>query len=130
MAQGGRTPVRAGYALEGGGVYGFDLGPHDEGAPLVLDPAVLIHAGDDELHRGHLPGHRGPDLTYNNGVFDAFGARVCDVRCPADLSLAKRAPRTGTVGGTLTYAVTVRNLGPGAATKVVVTDRLPRGPSS
>ena len=45
---------------------------------------------------------------------------------PVDLSVTKTAsPEPVTAGGTLTYTITVKNLGTGAASGVVVTDQLP-----
>jgi uncharacterized repeat protein (TIGR01451 family) len=46
----------------------------------------------------------------------------------ADLAISKGdSPDPVGVGSTLTYTIGVRNLGPGSATKVTVTDQLPKG---
>lgn len=47
---------------------------------------------------------------------------------PSDLKISKTdSPDPVHVGSTLTYTITVENLGPAAAEKVVVTDTLPKG---
>src|SRR5690349_12895048 len=47
---------------------------------------------------------------------------------PADLALAKRVDNPSpTVGDTVIFTVTIANTGPGTATNVQVTDRLPAG---
>jgi uncharacterized repeat protein (TIGR01451 family) len=44
----------------------------------------------------------------------------------ADLSVTMTGPATGHVGQALTYTITVRNLGPNAASGVTLTDNLPK----
>ncbi|MEU6476722.1 hypothetical protein ABZ858_07475 [Streptomyces sp. NPDC047017] len=73
--------------------------------------------------------------TYENRLGDTpepltatSGEEVTQVKPAADLAVTKAADATTvTVGQTVTYRVTVRNLGPNDATGVTVTDRLPDG---
>ena len=45
----------------------------------------------------------------------------------ADIAVFKTGPTGGVAGSNLTYTVTVTNLGPAAATNILVTDQLPAG---
>ncbi len=49
------------------------------------------------------------------------------VGLPADVVTTKSGPTTAAAGDTITYVITTRNLGPGDAADVVVTDDLPTG---
>lgn len=49
------------------------------------------------------------------------------VTASADLLLVKQAPATARPGDTLVYTLTLRNLGPGTAANVILTDTLPAG---
>jgi len=71
-----------------------------------------------------------PDSTPGNWLVEEDDYDVADVVIgpSADLELEKRADRSSVrQGGRLTYTLDVTNLGPGNATGVVVTDRLPAG---
>ena len=46
---------------------------------------------------------------------------------PADIAVFKVGPASGVAGSNLTYTITVTNIGPAAATNVVVSDQLPVG---
>jgi uncharacterized repeat protein (TIGR01451 family) len=60
------------------------------------------------------------------GLVDAFIAKVADL--PADVALTKAAlPARPSTGTTLTYTLTIDNLGPATALDVVLTDPLPDG---
>lgn len=45
----------------------------------------------------------------------------------SDMMITKVAPATATVGGTITYQLTATNIGPNAATNVIINDPLPPG---
>lgn len=67
-----------------------------------------------------------PDPANNNG--SAAGSRVTtQVVAVADVAVTKTGPTTANLGSLVTYAITVRNHGPGTASGVVVTDTLPVG---
>jgi uncharacterized repeat protein (TIGR01451 family) len=55
----------------------------------------------------------------------AFDVYVADLRQAADLRVIKSAPPEVTARANLTYTITVTNLGPGAASGVILTDQLP-----
>jgi len=109
-----RTEVPAAYALEDGGIFGFDLGAYDRSRPLVIDPDMVVYsgflggAGDDighaivvdetgatyvtgETASGNFPVEVGPDPTFH-GSRDAFVAKVW----PSGATLAY----AGYLGGT------------------------------
>ena len=99
---GQRVPVAVSFALdEAQGAYGFHLGAYDPALALVIDPAMLVYCGFiggsggdhgfgiavDAAGNAYVTGYTasseatfpvtvGPDLTYNNGDFDAFVAKV------------------------------------------------------
>jgi uncharacterized repeat protein (TIGR01451 family) len=58
---------------------------------------------------------------------DAFVVKIVAAAPAADLQITNSAPSTVTSGSTLTYTITVTNLGPDAAVKVTITDRYPSG---
>lgn len=59
--------------------------------------------------------------------FEVVGSLACEVT-DADLVLTKNVDNPSPApGGSLTYTLTVENLGPGSATNVAVTDNLPAG---
>jgi len=107
MIDGNRIELSMEYALDPDSMdpvvsYGFDLGPYDPSAPLILDPVLLLYCGyiggdeDDVAHavavdsqgcayvtgtarslEGTFPVAVGPDLTFNGGYYgDAFIAKV------------------------------------------------------
>jgi uncharacterized repeat protein (TIGR01451 family) len=84
------------------------------------------------------------DTTSSGDIFDTSSGTVSNVvrsevdagtgepagceqaaETSADLQVTKTGPATVTPGGTVTYTVTVENLGPGPAANTVVTDTLP-----
>ncbi len=76
---------------------------------------------------GGVPGDQIPNNTYGWGRIDAFEAVNSNI---VDLTLTKSAgPDPVLVGQNLTYTLLVRNVGPSAATNVLVTDPLPAGVS-
>jgi uncharacterized repeat protein (TIGR01451 family) len=66
----------------------------------------------------------GTDGNCNGGLSDAWVAKVVS---SADLSVANSGPSTVTTGGTITYTISVKNMGPETATSVVMTDATPTG---
>jgi uncharacterized repeat protein (TIGR01451 family) len=46
---------------------------------------------------------------------------------PADIAVFKKGPASGVAGSNLVYTITVTNLGPSAATNILVSDQLPAG---
>jgi uncharacterized repeat protein (TIGR01451 family) len=67
--------------------------------------------------------------AYNGCGVSMFEASVTVVETPnqADLSVTKDGPASVGLGDTITYTLTVENLGPDAAVNVVLTDDLPAG---
>jgi uncharacterized repeat protein (TIGR01451 family) len=97
----------------------------DVGAPV--DGATLTNTFADTAGAFLIAGtglryiaraDRAPDSNYGA---DYRVAQTC-----ADLSVTKSGPATGHVGQAITYNISVHNGGPGAATGVTVTDRLPK----
>jgi uncharacterized repeat protein (TIGR01451 family) len=71
-----------------------------------------------------------PDSIVNNGTGNAEDDRasVTTPQGTSDLSMTKTASSTTpTIGGTVTFTLTVNNAGPDAATNVIVQDQLPAG---
>jgi uncharacterized repeat protein (TIGR01451 family) len=66
----------------------------------------------------------GTDGTCNGGLSDAWVAKVVS---SADLSVTNTGPSTVTTGGTITYTITLKNMGPETATSVVLNDTTPTG---
>ncbi len=67
-----------------------------------------------------------PDSTNNDGS-SPDAQVVTTIDALADLAIAKSGPATVAVGDTVTYTLTVTNLGPSTARQVAVTDSLPAG---
>ena len=69
-----------------------------------------------------------PDPTPSNNGGSAVTSRVTtDVSNNANLAVTKTGPATANASQDISYAVTIMNDGPAAATNVVVTDTLPAG---
>jgi len=66
----------------------------------------------------------GTDGNCNGGFSDAWIARVA---LSADLSLTNSGPSSVISGGTITYTITVKNLGPDTALSLSMTDSTPAG---
>lgn len=131
-------PVTATYNVffnNGTNTSGFSLG----------SPNLLV---DPQLDAGYTPVVGSPvvDAGTNGGCpatdprgvprpldGNGDGAPVCDIGAHElavfDLAVSQTAPSVVTLGDQFPYAITVRNLGPGPAEAVTVTDPLPAGVS-
>ena len=88
--------------------YGLDRAP--AGGQLILAASVKTSTNDPN--------------GGNNSVSQAYTVGAAT----ADPSISKSAsPNPAAVGGTVTFAISVRNAGPSDARSVVVTDQLPTG---
>jgi hypothetical protein len=105
---GERQAVRSGYALRGGGSFGFRVGSYDPTRPLVIDPGLdyatyLGGSGNDEdfgiavdgAGSAYVVGYTAsPNFSTTAGAFDTT------YNGGGDVFVAKLAPS----GGALTYA--------------------------
>jgi uncharacterized repeat protein (TIGR01451 family) len=66
----------------------------------------------------------GTDGLCNGGLSDAWVAKVVS---SADIAVTNSGPSTVTKGGTITYTIVVKNMGPETATSVAMTDTTPTG---
>lgn len=119
----GDTPSQGTFAP---GTGAWDAGTIAPGDSATLDVAATVD-----------PGTAGQALTAAAAVTSSFpgdpaaaddSASVSVTVAAADLAVTKSVNNAGpTVGSTITYTVKVKNLGPDAATNVVVADTLPSG---
>lgn len=102
----------------------------DSGSRVALDVYTAAYISGTTLSTnfpvtaGVFQKQCGTDGTCNGGLSDAFAFKVST---SADLSMALAAPKTVASGDTLTYTVASADLGPDAASAVVITDVLPAG---
>jgi uncharacterized repeat protein (TIGR01451 family) len=61
-----------------------------------------------------------------HGHIDAFVVKIVAAAPAADLQITNSAPSTVTSGSTLTYTITVTNLGPDPSVKLTITDLFPK----
>lgn len=66
-------------------------------------------------------------LTTDPNTANNFATFTTTVTTSADVSVAKSGPATAAPGSTVTYSLTVADLGPSAAQNVTLTDALPSG---
>ncbi|HEX2930095.1 MAG TPA: SBBP repeat-containing protein [Candidatus Binatia bacterium] len=97
----------------------------DSGKGIALDALGDVYiTGETNSSQTTFPTKGGPDTTQNLG-FDAFVAKICVTVC-TDVSVSTTdTPDPVTVGGNVTYTITVTNNGPEGATDVELTDVLP-----
>jgi uncharacterized repeat protein (TIGR01451 family) len=88
----------------------------DNGVSNPLGPTVFLFANN---LRANVSAVLEPDADA-----DGYGD---ETQAKADLRVAESGSATGTVGGNLTYTITVTNAGPEAAPGVVASDPLPTG---
>src|SRR4051794_38479107 len=102
-------------------------------AGVTLLGAFLIGAGAPVLTGQPAPVLAPTELVAATGQLGAVprvaasGSSSTGPR--ANLTLSLSAPSTASVGGSISYGLTVGNGGPGTATGVIVTDLLPAGVS-
>jgi uncharacterized repeat protein (TIGR01451 family)/M6 family metalloprotease-like protein len=134
-------PATQYYTVEVRKFAGYDGSPQQ-----VPSEAVLIHFVDTTLSdkraqvvgtpcngagAAWVPGELYQDAA--NGITIAVLAETSDgfqiaINPDTDIAVTKTAtPSPATAGGLITYNITVRNLGPGPATGIVVKDTLPAG---
>ena len=97
----------------------------DRGKGIALDEIGDVYlTGETNSSQATFPTKGGPDTTQNLGI-DAFVAKICVTSC-ADVSVTQSdSPDPVTVGGNVTYTITLTNNGPDSATDVELTDVLP-----
>jgi uncharacterized repeat protein (TIGR01451 family) len=103
--------------------------------PPTLSVVVLVPEGCDTIRSQAGQSHTEPDTNRANDTDSAVVTPVGPSLglappppAPADLQLTKSASNTAPqLGEPITYTVTVRNNGPGAADGVMVLEPLPRG---
>ena len=102
----------------------------DFGYRTALDPSANLYvAGGTTSTNLFVTGHPvqskcGTDGNCNGGLADAFMVKVV---LAADMSITNKAPGTVTSGGTITYQIAAKNLGPESASNVAITDATPAG---
>lgn len=94
------------------------INPALSAGTLVSNQAAIDYVGQTlgDLFNGRSDGDAGTP---------GIQATVVAVAPAADVQVGKAGPATGTIATSLSYTVTVTNVGPDAATSVVVRDTLP-----
>ncbi len=104
------------------------LGTVEAGRTVATITAVLrVEAGCQEtslVNVASVTGSQVDPVPDNNLAAATVGV---DALAVADLALVKDASATAEAGGTITYTITVWNLGPQVASGLLVTDTLPPG---
>lgn len=89
---------------------------------------VLARSNDPAIFRGEVTAAGQSPRSDTDAAVILGGGNVSLTQRPTDLAITKSDdPDPVSVGGELTYAITVTNNGPNQATNVVVTDDLPAG---
>ena len=95
------------------------------GMAIATDAAGGVYVGG-RTSSGDFPATTGAaQPAFAGGAFDAFVAKIFEAPASADLRIVKSVLGFVPVFGDLDYLLTVTNLGPDAASGVVVTDVLP-----
>ena len=115
-ASAGNAVSFTGASLAAGAGHALSItvtGTVDPSATDALDNTVAVTAG-----AGSIEGNPGDNSATDS---DTAGAPM------ADLSVTKIGPPVATLGGTLTYTITVANAGPSTAPSATLTDPTPAG---
>jgi uncharacterized repeat protein (TIGR01451 family) len=110
----------------GGGAVTCEVGTMESGGSTTLDVEVVPVTANPSLGNSASVGSSEQELAPADN--DSAAAPVA-VGILVDLKLAKAAPATAQVGDTLTYTLTVSNLGHRDANGVYIEDTLPAGVS-
>jgi uncharacterized repeat protein (TIGR01451 family) len=112
-----------GACMAAGGTVTCNLGSIAMGGLVTVTINTTVTAGGILTNTATVTTADADTNNTNNSA-----TAMTTVRGVADLAIAKSAsPDPVTVGNALTYTVTVTNLGPNAATSLVITDTLPAG---
>ncbi|UCC83107.1 MAG: DUF11 domain-containing protein [Gemmatimonadota bacterium] len=115
-------------ASESGGVVTWPVIASLASGASVIDTVKIVAAAPGSLLdiASATAATADPDGSNNDG--SAPAARVTTtVGEQADIEVAKTGPSSASPGDTITYVITVTNIGPSAAIDVVLTDPLPAG---
>lgn len=98
------------------------LAPGNSSAPLTIFVTPRVEAADTTFtNRATVAAPPGMDKNPGNGMADV----ITTVKPAADVALKVVWPSSVLLGNTVTYTITVQNLGPSAATGIVLEDKLP-----
>jgi virginiamycin B lyase len=107
------------------GVVTFNIGSLAPGASATFTIVVAPTAGGNITDRASVSGSQSDPTPADNTA--TLSTDVTTVATSPDLALSGNAPSTVTLGGNVTYNVTVVNNGTAGATGVKLTDTLPAG---
>jgi uncharacterized repeat protein (TIGR01451 family) len=101
------------------------IGSLANGAATSFTVTVKAPASGSFTNRASATSSTGDPVSSNNDGSGAGSAVGTTVTPLADIVVLKTGPATALAGGTLTYTITVTNLGPSTASNVLVADGLP-----